>query len=165
MFQRQLSKEGLQSLVNNAAGGGGGGGPAAEGGAAAEGGGAPDVTVMSAEDLRDIFTLRLHTKSDTYDSLCTAKDEAEGEAEEEREGSESEGEEKQVISLGDSDSDVEAVEMDVGVDAKQDAGNEEGGNAADPTAAVDEVDHKPQVTLNPKCVYSSSHRLTLRKRR
>ena len=31
---------------------------------------------MSAEELRDLFTLRRDTLSDTYDSMCQAKDEA-----------------------------------------------------------------------------------------
>ena len=59
VYQRQLSKEGLQSLVNNASAAGGGGG-------------GPDVALssMSAEELRDLFTLRADTCSDTYDSMC-----------------------------------------------------------------------------------------------
>ena len=51
MFQRQLSKEGLQAVVN--------------GGEAEKGGGG-----WSSEDLRDLFTLRQDTASDTYDSRC-----------------------------------------------------------------------------------------------
>lgn len=51
VFQRQLSKEGLQAVVN--------------GGEAEKGGGG-----WSSEDLRDLFTLRSNTASDTYDSRC-----------------------------------------------------------------------------------------------
>lgn len=49
VFQRQMSKEGLQAVVNgnDAAGGG-----------------------WSSEMLRDLFTLRQDTASDTYDSRC-----------------------------------------------------------------------------------------------
>lgn len=142
MFQRQLSKEGLQSLVNNAAGGGGVGGPAGD---APEG--APDVTVMSAEDLRDIFTLRLHTKSDTFDSLCGAKDEA---AEAEEEGGDYEGgDEEHVISLGGSDSeDDEVVAMEVESNDGDDEDKEEGGNGLNPAEDPDEVAHKLQVRLS-----------------
>ncbi len=68
MFQRQLSKEGLQTVVNNsskpddgASGSGGGGGAD---------GASIGANLMSAEELRDLFTLRQHTLSDTYDSMC-----------------------------------------------------------------------------------------------
>ena len=59
IFQRQLSKEGLQALVN-----------------ADDAGGA---NLLSSEDLRDLFTLRPYTASDTFESMCeedddTAKD-------------------------------------------------------------------------------------------
>ena len=52
MYQRQLSKEGLQNVVN------------------ADGGGAGSNAV-SSEELRDLFTLRPNTPSDTYDSMCS----------------------------------------------------------------------------------------------
>ena len=61
VYQRQLSKEGLQNVVNKSSGG--------ESGAAG-------TAAMSAEELRDLFTLRRDTLSDTYDSMCQAKDEA-----------------------------------------------------------------------------------------
>ena len=70
VFQRQMSKEGLQTVVNNSskdAGGSGGGGGGADSGLAAN--------LMSAEELRDLFSLRQHTLSDTFDSMCS--DEAE----------------------------------------------------------------------------------------
>lgn len=53
VFQRQMSKEGLQAVVNgnDAAGGG-----------------------WSSEMLRDLFTLRQDTASDTYDSRCRPDD-------------------------------------------------------------------------------------------
>lgn len=53
IYQRQLSKEGLQAVVN-----------------ASEDGPAGSNTI-SSEDLRDLFTLRPDTLSDTYDSMCT----------------------------------------------------------------------------------------------
>lgn len=108
--------------------------------------GAPDVTVMSAEDLRDIFTLRLHTKSDTFDSLCGAKDEA---AEAEEEGGDYEGEDDEhVISLGGSDSEEEEiVAMEVEGDAREAEGKGEGQNVMDPAEDPDEVAHKLQVRL------------------
>ncbi len=129
MYQRQLSKEGLQSLVNNAAGGGGVGGAAAGEGAAADA--APDITIMSSEDLRDLFTLRMDTLSDTYDSMCGTK--AGGAAA--AAGGDDAG---RTIVLDDSDSD---------------GGGEEGGapqaGAGAPVAAAEkaetEVAHKPQV--------------------
>ena len=67
VFQRQLSKEGLQTVVNNSGkagdtGGSGGGGGGADSGLAAN--------LMSAEELRDLFSLRQLTLSDTYDSMC-----------------------------------------------------------------------------------------------
>ena len=61
VFQRQLSKEGLQAVVN--------------GGEAEKGGGG-----WSSEDLRDLFTLRKQTASDTYDSRCKSPDPDECEA-------------------------------------------------------------------------------------
>ena len=61
VYQRQLSKEGLQNVVNKSSGG--------ESGAAG-------TAAMSAEELRDLFTLRRDTLSDTYDSMCQARDEA-----------------------------------------------------------------------------------------
>lgn len=61
MYQRQLSKEGLQSVVNSAAGGSG----------------ACASNAMSSEDLRDLFTLRSHTRSDTYDCMCAEEEEEE----------------------------------------------------------------------------------------
>lgn len=61
VFQRQMSKEGLQAVVNgnDAAGGG-----------------------WSSEMLRDLFTLRQDTASDTYDSRCRTEDDDSMEAEE-----------------------------------------------------------------------------------
>lgn len=60
VFQRQMSKEGLQAVVNgnDAAGGG-----------------------WSSEMLRDLFTLRQDTASDTYDSRCRTDDDDSMEAE------------------------------------------------------------------------------------
>lgn len=52
VYQRQLSKEGLQTVVNSEAGGKGG------------------SALMSSEELRDLFTLRSATASDTHDSMC-----------------------------------------------------------------------------------------------
>ena len=52
VYQRQLSKEGLQSVVNSAATGTSG----------------ASSNAMSTEELRDLFTLRRHTRSDTYGS-------------------------------------------------------------------------------------------------
>ena len=49
VFQRQMSKEGLQAVVNGSDAAGGG---------------------WSSEMLRDLFTLRQDTASDTYDSRC-----------------------------------------------------------------------------------------------
>ncbi len=55
VFQRQMSKEGLQAVVNgnDAAGGG-----------------------WSSEMLRDLFTLREDIASDTYDSRCRSTEES-----------------------------------------------------------------------------------------
>ncbi|GAX75378.1 hypothetical protein CEUSTIGMA_g2822.t1 [Chlamydomonas eustigma] len=50
IFQRQLSKEGLQSLVSK--------------------NGKATAAVMSAEELRELFTLDRLTLSNTYDSMC-----------------------------------------------------------------------------------------------
>ena len=58
VFQRQLSKEGLQQVVNSNA--------AAEG----EGGGSVSAAPMSTDELRDLFQLRTATLSDTFDSMC-----------------------------------------------------------------------------------------------
>lgn len=54
MYKRQLSKEGLKTVVNNESKGG--------------------SSLWSSEDLRDIFTLRTATVSDTYDTLCCNSD-------------------------------------------------------------------------------------------
>ena len=59
VFQRQLSKEGLQQVVNSNA-------ASVEGGA----GGGLSAAAMSSDELRDLFTLRTLTLSDTYDSMC-----------------------------------------------------------------------------------------------
>ena len=64
MYQRQLSKEGLQALVNNAAGGGAVGAAADGGGDDGAGSGGFGPNIQSAEDLRDLFTLRSNTLSD-----------------------------------------------------------------------------------------------------
>ena len=53
VFQRQMSKEGLQAVVNGSDAAGGG---------------------WSSEMLRDLFTLREDTASDTYDSRCRPED-------------------------------------------------------------------------------------------
>lgn len=53
VFQRQMSKEGLQAVVNGSDAAGGG---------------------WSSEELRDLFTLRQDTASDTYDSSCRPKE-------------------------------------------------------------------------------------------
>ena len=66
VYQRQLSKEGLQTVVNSNSD--------SKGGAA----------LMSAEELRDLFTLRDATPSDTYDSMCTGSS-AEDDSEKENE--------------------------------------------------------------------------------
>lgn len=63
MYQRQLSKEGLQSVVNSAAAGAAG----------------ASSNAMSTEELRDLFTLRRHTRSDTYDCMCGEEEEEEEE--------------------------------------------------------------------------------------
>ncbi len=63
VFQRQLSKEGLQQVVNSNA-------ASAEG----EAGGGLSASAMSSDELRDLFTLRTLTLSDTYDSMCAADD-------------------------------------------------------------------------------------------
>ncbi|KAK9916056.1 hypothetical protein WJX75_007902 [Coccomyxa subellipsoidea] len=63
VFQRQLAKEGLQQVVNNTAGSASAGSDAGDGAGIA-------AAAMSAEDLRDLFTLRLHTASDTFDNMC-----------------------------------------------------------------------------------------------
>ena len=55
MFQRQMSKEGLQAVVNGSDAAGGG---------------------WSSEMLRYLFTLREDTASDTYDSRCRPADES-----------------------------------------------------------------------------------------
>ena len=62
VYQRQLSKEGLQSVVNSAATGSGG----------------ASSNAMSTEELRDLFTLRRHTRSDTYDCMCDNEEEEAG---------------------------------------------------------------------------------------
>lgn len=73
VFQRQLSKEGLQQVVNNNAAAASAGSDAGDGA-----GGGIAAALMSAEDLRNLFTLRLHTASDTFDSMCNDdSDEAE----------------------------------------------------------------------------------------
>jgi hypothetical protein len=48
VYQRQLSKEGLQSVI---------------------GAGEVEETASSIEDLRDLFTLQTGTQSDTHDTL------------------------------------------------------------------------------------------------
>ena len=65
VFQRQLSKEGLQQVVNSNAS------ASAEGG---EPGGGLSASAMSSDELRDLFTLRTLTLSDTYDSICADDD-------------------------------------------------------------------------------------------
>ena len=62
VFQRQMSKEGLQAVVNGSDAAGGG---------------------WSSEMLRDLFTLRQDTASDTYDSRCRPDDDAAMEADDE----------------------------------------------------------------------------------
>ena len=64
MFQRQLSKEGLQQVVNSNNSGSAEGDP----------GGGLSASAMSSDDLRDLFTLRTLTLSDTYDSMCADDD-------------------------------------------------------------------------------------------
>ncbi len=64
VFQRQLSKEGLQQVVNSNAS------ASAEG----EQGGGLSASAMSSDELRDLFTLRTLTLSDTYDSMCADDD-------------------------------------------------------------------------------------------
>ncbi len=55
VFQRQMSKEGLQAVVNGSDAAGGG---------------------WSSELLRDLFTLREDIASDTYDSRCRSTEES-----------------------------------------------------------------------------------------
>lgn len=55
VFQRQMSKEGLQAVVNGSDAAGGG---------------------WSSEMLRDLFTLREDIASDTYDSRCRSSEES-----------------------------------------------------------------------------------------
>lgn len=50
MFQRQLSKEGLQSVVSKT--------------------GKATANLMSADELRELFSLRPESLSDTYDMCC-----------------------------------------------------------------------------------------------
>ena len=57
VYQRQLSKEGLQAVVETKAAGGGGGGAA----------------VMSLEELRDLFSYDPDTLSTTYDHMVATK--------------------------------------------------------------------------------------------
>ena len=57
VYQRQLSKEGLQSLVNSTS----------DAGAVSSN---MPVNSMSSEELRNLFSLRASTLSDTYDSVC-----------------------------------------------------------------------------------------------
>lgn len=64
VFQRQLSKEGLQQVVNNSTGKGEEDAEAAS----------ISTAAMSTEELRDLFTLRQHTASDTFDSMCNDDD-------------------------------------------------------------------------------------------
>lgn len=61
VYQRQLSKEGLQNVVNNDSKGG--------------------SALMSSEELRDLFTLRAQTLSDTYESMCCPSSEDDSEKE------------------------------------------------------------------------------------
>ena len=72
IFQRQCSKEGLKCVVDGAGGEGGGG----TGGDDEAGPDAQNAALLSAEELRDLFTLRSDTASDTLDALLAA--EAEG---------------------------------------------------------------------------------------
>ena len=51
IFQRQLSKEGLSNVVNQS--------------------GKSAASIMSADELADVFTLRGNTMSDTYDSMAS----------------------------------------------------------------------------------------------
>lgn len=86
VFQRQISKEGLQQVVDNAAAAGGGAGSggldssAAGGASTAEeaggkakgggsGGGGLNPSFMSAEELRELFSLRPGVASDTYEAI------------------------------------------------------------------------------------------------
>lgn len=80
MFQRQLAKEGLQQVVNNTA-------AAASAGSDAGDGAGIAAAAMSMEDLRDLFTLRLHTASDTFDSMCNADSDEAADTDAEDEGS------------------------------------------------------------------------------
>ncbi len=92
VFQRQISKEGLQALVSAKSAGGGGGGGA--------------KNLMSAEELRELFTYHEHSLSHTHDVLCReqgseAQDEAEEEEQRREEGEgEGEGEEQQAGAPG-----------------------------------------------------------------
>ena len=61
VYQRQLSKEGLQHVVNSESTGG--------------------AALMSSEELRDLFTLRDATMSDTYDSMCCSESEEDSQKE------------------------------------------------------------------------------------
>ena len=82
VFQRQLAKEGLQQVVNNT-----GAATSASAGSDAGDGAGIAAAAMSAEDLRDLFTLRLHTASDTFDSMCDNDDDEAADDEGSNEGS------------------------------------------------------------------------------
>lgn len=81
VFQRQISKEGLQQVVDNAAAAGGdgagdgGGSSSSIFGAGADeeggrtGGKGPNISLMSAEELRQLFSLRADVASDTYEAI------------------------------------------------------------------------------------------------
>jgi hypothetical protein len=66
VFQRQISKEGLQALVSSKGGGSSG---AAAGGAGGSGGGGKQ-NLLSAEELRELFTLHSNTVSHTYEMVA-----------------------------------------------------------------------------------------------
>lgn len=74
VFQRQISKEGLQQVVDAAATATHGPGAAGGGGASGSscGGGGGSSNLLSAEELRELFTLRPDTASDTYDLVCSS---------------------------------------------------------------------------------------------
>ena len=73
IWQRQCSKEGLKCVVDGAAGAAApDAAPVSDLGA---GGGGADSALLSVEELRDLFTLRDATPSDTLDALLAAEDE------------------------------------------------------------------------------------------
>ena len=66
VFQRQINKEGLQQVVDNASAAASGGKRGGGAGGVAAGG---NTSLLSQEQLRELFSLQ-KTASDTYDLIC-----------------------------------------------------------------------------------------------